>query len=73
VTTGIGVQIADPEGRVHLILSKPQDAWLSNVAFGGPERNVLYVTCGDKVYKRKVQTRGVDHWKEPIFPRMPRL
>ncbi len=74
VATDLGIQIADPDGgRVHLILEKPQRAWISNVAFGGPNRDILYVTSGDKVYKRKVKTKGVDAWKPPIFERMPRL
>lgn len=73
VTTEMGVQVADPDGRVHLILEKPQDAWLSNVAFGGPDRDYLYVTSGDKVYRRKVKTRGVDHSKAPIIAPKPRL
>ena len=74
VTTELGVQIADPDGgRVHLILEPPQRKHISNVAFGGPNRDILYVTVSDKVYKRKVQTKGIDSWKPPIFDRMPRL
>lgn len=73
VATEMGLQIADPSGRVHLILAAPQPAPLSNVAFGGPNRDFLYVTAGDKVYRRKVQTTGVDHSKPPVFSRMPRL
>jgi len=74
VTTELGVQIADPDGgRVHLILEKPQREWISNVAFGGPNRDTLYVTVSDKIYKRKVKTKGIDSWKPPIFERMPRL
>mgnify|MGYP003509480451 CR=1 FL=1 len=39
----------------------------------GPGRDVLYVTASDKVFKRKVKTKGIDSWKPPIFQRMPRL
>ena len=74
VTTEMGVQIADPDGgRVHLILEPPQRKHISNVAFGGPNRDILYVTVSDKVYKRKVKAKGIDSWKPPIFDRMPRL
>lgn len=73
VGTEMGLQIADPSGRVHLILERPQPTPISNVVFGGPNRNYLYVTAGDKVYRRKVQTTGVDHSKPPVFSRMPRL
>ena len=32
VTTQLGIQVLDQPGRVHFIIRKPQDAWLSNVA-----------------------------------------
>ncbi|MCA9086518.1 MAG: gluconolactonase, partial [Planctomycetaceae bacterium] len=60
-------------GRVHFIIRKPKAAWLSNVIFGGPDRNILYVTCGDSVYRRKVSATGVDSWRAPVKPPKPRL
>ncbi|HWE96401.1 MAG TPA: SMP-30/gluconolactonase/LRE family protein [Tepidisphaeraceae bacterium] len=64
VTTHLGLQVFDEGGRVVAIISKPQDAkvrnaWLSNVTFAGPGLNTLYITCGDKVYKRKTKAAGV--------------
>ncbi len=73
VTTNTGLQVLDQPGRVHLILNKPQDAWLSNVVFGGPDRNTLYVTCGDKVYRRRVNAQGVNPWQPPLAPPKPHL
>ena len=73
VTTALGVQVMDQLGRVNLILRKPKDAWLSNVIFGGPERDVLYVTCGDSVFKRRIRATGVDPWKDPAKPPKPGL
>lgn len=73
VTTALGLQVCDQAGRVNGIISKPQRAWLSNVVFGGPELSELYVTCGDKVYRRKTQARGVVPWQAPIKPPTPRL
>ncbi len=73
VTTRVGLQVLDQLGRVHLILDKPQDAWLSNVVFGGPNLDTLYVTCGDKVYRRKVKATGVVPWQSPQPPPKPRL
>ena len=73
VTTSLGVQVLDQLGRVNLILNKPKDAWLSNVIFGGPKRDVLYVTCGDSVYKRRINATGVDPWKEPVKVPKPGL
>lgn len=73
VTTELGIQVLDQPGRVHFIIRKPQDAWLSNVVFAGSERNILYATCGDKVYRRKINATGVDTTKAPISPPKPRL
>ena len=73
VTTAMGVQVMDQLGRVNLILNKPKDAWLSNVIFGGPKRDVLYVTCGDSVFKRRIKATGVDPWKDPVKPPKPGL
>lgn len=73
VTTSMGVQILDQPGRVNFIIRKPKEAWLSNIKFGGPDRDVLYVTCGDSVFKRKVNAKGVDPWKAAIKPPKPGL
>jgi sugar lactone lactonase YvrE/enterochelin esterase-like enzyme len=73
VTTTLGVQVLDQPGRVHFIISKPKSAWLSNVVFGGPDRDTLYVTCGDSVYKRRVNAKGIDSTQEPQKPPRPRL
>lgn len=73
VTTALGVQVLDQPGRVHLIIRKPQDAWLSNVVFAGPKRDLLYATCGDKVYRRRLLATGVDPWEKPVQPPKPRL
>ena len=68
VTSQMGLQVCDQAGRVQLIISKPQDAWLSNVVFGGPGLDTLYVTCGDKVFKRKISATGALAWREPAKP-----
>jgi len=73
VATGAGLQFCDQAGRVNGIITKPQKAWLANATFGGPDLSYLYVTCGDKVFRRKTKTTGVLPWKEPFMPRAPRL
>ncbi|MBD3672274.1 MAG: SMP-30/gluconolactonase/LRE family protein [Planctomycetaceae bacterium] len=73
VTTRVGLQVLDQLGRVHFIIRKPQMAWLSNVVFGGPNFDVLYVTCGDKVYRRKINATGVNPWQAAVKPPKPRL
>ncbi|MFP6762365.1 MAG: SMP-30/gluconolactonase/LRE family protein, partial [Planctomycetaceae bacterium] len=73
VTTELGLQVLDQPGRVHIILNKPSDGWLSNVVFGGRELDTLFVTCGDRVFKRKIRTRGVIPWQAPPEQPRPRL
>ncbi|WP_336514222.1 SMP-30/gluconolactonase/LRE family protein [Pollutibacter soli] len=72
VTTRTGVQIMDQTGRVNAILPFP---WKtpSNLCFGGKDRNILYVTCVDKVYRRKFNTKGSDLFSNPTKPQPPRL
>jgi gluconolactonase len=73
VATELGVQVCDQAGRVNGIISKPQRAWLANVCFGGPDRDELYATCGDKVFKRKLKAKGVFSFEPPLRPTPPRL
>ncbi len=64
VTTRAGLQMFDPTGRMGGVISKPlRDRPLSNVCFGGPKLNVLYVTAGDKVFRRETQATGVRYGK----------
>ena len=58
VTTNTGLQVFDPQGKLVAILNKPQAAPISNVVFGGPNRDTLYLTGGDKVYKRPMTRKG---------------
>lgn len=58
VATRVGLQMFDPTGRLGGTILKPQEKWLSNVTFGGPQFDYLYVTCTDRVYRRKVKPRG---------------
>lgn len=59
VATHAGLQMFDPTGRLGGVIAKPQNRFLSNVTFGGPRFDTLYVTCSDKVYRRLTGTRGV--------------
>lgn len=73
VTSELGVQVLDPLGRVNLIISSPQRAWLANVVFGGKDFDTLYATCSDKVYKRKLKSKGVTPWMQTMKPDKPSL
>jgi gluconolactonase len=67
VATRIGIQVLDITGRVNAILPVPTGQ-VSNCCFGGAGFNELYVTCGDKVYRRKLKTRGVNSFDAPFKP-----
>ena len=66
------LQIFDQLGRLVGIISKPQPEWLTNVVFAGPEMRTLYVTAGDKVFRRKIRKKGVLPW-EAVKPPRPNL
>lgn len=72
VTTRLGIQICDQAGKVQCILPTPNHK-VSNLVFGGPKFDVLYATCGDKVYRRKLNTVGANNWDVPNKPAPPRL
>lgn len=72
VATRLGIQVCDQPGRVVAILNKPQPGSISNVVFGGPERDLLYVTAGDKVFRRPMHRKGTVSW-EVVMPPKPQL
>jgi sugar lactone lactonase YvrE len=73
VSTEMGIQICDQAGRVNGIILAPRRKPISDVVFGGPNLDELYVTCGDRVYKRKTKAKGVLTFLEPIKPPAPHL
>jgi gluconolactonase len=76
VASRLGIQVLDQTGRVNAILPLPgllPGVQASNCCFGGPGFNMLYVTAGDKVYRRKLKTRGVNTFDDPFKPGNPRL
>ncbi len=72
VATRMGIQVADQPGKVQCIIPTPNGA-ITNLAFGGPEFDVLYATCREKVYKRKLKVKGAFAWSAPNKPPTPRL
>ncbi|HEX4264266.1 MAG TPA: SMP-30/gluconolactonase/LRE family protein [Verrucomicrobiae bacterium] len=73
VTTEMGIQVCDQPGRVEGIILKPQAHGPSSIAFGGKNFDTLFAACGDKVFKRKTQARGVLSFQPPIKPPTPHL
>ncbi len=72
VATRMGIQVLDPLGRVNAILPVPSGQ-PSNCCFGGPGFDTLYVSCGTKVYRRRLKTRGCNPFEAPNRPPVPRL
>lgn len=59
VTSTLGVQVFDPTSRECGLLPKPQrDKPLTSCTLSGAGRAYLYVTNGDRIYRRKVQAVG---------------
>jgi gluconolactonase len=72
VATRLGIQICDQTGKVQCIIPTPNRR-LSNLVFGGEKFDTLFATCGDKVFKRKLQTTGATAWDAPNKPPKPHL
>lgn len=72
VATRLGVQMCDQPGRVHAIIPTPNRE-CSNLCFGGPNGDVLYVTARDKVYRRLVGVTGAKPFSQPVKPPKPGL
>jgi gluconolactonase len=64
VATKQGVQIFDPLGRVTAILNAPGREAVTNVFFGGPGLHWLYLTDGDRLYRRPVKRSGAAPWTD---------
>ena len=59
VTSAVGLQVFDPTGRACGVVPKPQaDKPFTSCALAGPDLAYLYVTNGDKIFRRKVQAEG---------------
>ncbi|HXB95214.1 MAG TPA: SMP-30/gluconolactonase/LRE family protein [Puia sp.] len=72
VATRLGIQVLDPLGRVNAIIPVPSGQ-ASNCCFGGPGFNVLYVSCGGRVYRRQLNVRGCNPFDAPNKPGPPHL
>jgi gluconolactonase len=68
VATAAGIQMFDPTGRLGGTILKPvANKPLSNLVFGGPKFDVIYATCGDKLFRRQVKPVS-----RPYFLRSPK-
>jgi sugar lactone lactonase YvrE len=58
-TAAAGVYVWDPTGRLSGVILAPAQAPVTALTFGGAAHDQLFVACGDKVYARKLQRKGV--------------
>lgn len=66
VTSALGLQVFDPTGRMCGVLPSPQQTKaLTSCTLAGPDRDYLYVTNSDRIYRRRVQARGNDFSEPP--------
>jgi sugar lactone lactonase YvrE/enterochelin esterase-like enzyme len=72
VASRLGIQVCDQAGRVNCIIPTPNGR-VANLTFGGPNFDVIYATCGDRIYSRKVKVQGANAFEAPIKPAPPRL
>lgn len=67
VATRIGIQVLDQLGRVNAIIpAPPSNGQTSNLCFGGPDFNIMYVSAGDKIFRRKLKTKGANTFAPPL-------
>jgi len=72
VATRMGIQVCDQAGRVNAIIPTPNGR-VANLTFGGEDSDVLYAACGDRVYRRRVKTKGAHADRPPVKPKNPQL
>lgn len=72
IATRVGIQVADPIGRVRAVIPTPNGA-SANLTFGGENFDVVYVMSRDKVYRRKLKVQGALNYQAPVKPPRPGL
>jgi sugar lactone lactonase YvrE/enterochelin esterase-like enzyme len=72
VTSRLGLQVFDQPGRVNAIIDVPAGPAPTGVTFGGKDLDTLYVTTGEKVFRRRVRRKGVFPGQVAKLP-VPRL
>ncbi len=70
--TSLGIQVSDQLGRVNFIFAGPCEQML-DVKIGGKEFNTLYVTCNGRLFKRKINAKGILPWLPAVKPPKPGL
>ena len=56
-TSPPGVYVISPDGKLLGRIPIPEDV-ITNLAFGGPRRNILYVTAGKSIFTIPLSVSG---------------
>jgi enterochelin esterase-like enzyme/sugar lactone lactonase YvrE len=71
--TVMGIEMESASGRMDMILNPPKYGSVpSHVAFGGADRDWLYVSEDGKLYRRQTKRKGAAAW-DPVKPPQPSL
>ena len=73
VSSTVGVQVLDQLGRVNFIIAPPNRKPIEDIVFGGANLGYLYVATSSTVFRRKLNTKGVVSFAQPIAPPKPGL
>ena len=65
VTSHLGVQMFDSTGREGGLIARPQNKATVSVTFAGPNLEYLYACSSDRIYRRKMQAKGVLFFQPP--------
>ena len=65
VTSHLGIQMFDATGRLGGVMAKPSAKGCVSVAFAGVGHSYLYACASDRIYRRKLQAKGVLFFKAP--------
>ncbi|MCD8270123.1 MAG: hypothetical protein LUD46_17865 [Parabacteroides sp.] len=67
VSTPMGIQVCDQNGRVRAILTIPSRS-VEALAFAGADGKMLYMVSKGQLYKRKLKSTGHKLWQAPVEP-----
>ena len=71
VTSHLGIQMFDATGRMGGVISKPTNKGCVSVAFAGANHEYLYACASDRIFRRKMQTRGALFFQPPPAAQLP--
>jgi gluconolactonase len=59
LASAAGIQMYDTQGRLSGVIAPPEREPVTGVCFGGEKLDELFVTCGGKLFHRKLKVAGV--------------